>query len=670
MKRAATRATQHSSHDRRCAVKVCVACKRAPVRGHADDAYHCREVLGHVAPNWDAPGASSYFTEDAKPEEVQAWAAFDAVPVQHKKKPPKKKRGASPKFGTPAHKRKAMPTGAMSDLPCSDGAAAAAAPRGDFGLRKPLVFGEVQGLDASKETTALRAKELRRAGIPCVLTGVEAKDMAPFASRWLRPDGSLDDSALVRDVGNERAPILRYDSTYNDAAPIREAMKISEFVDKHWRAQDSSAYLHQWQFPLSSPEAFRKLLSAKAERLPGLDDDLLDHWLERCRGRSALQYLFMGGVGTRSRLHVDPGGLDLIIAPLVGWKEVTLVHRDDAELVGAMCSDSAKTEEDLRPRTRTPLDELLAQATPPSLDEEPILSLVRCWRHVLKPGEVLIMPEGTLHAVRNLTPALSYHRFHLDTTNPSGFWRALVDGDCPGIRPAEILWNGAHGAMTLLDNAVDDGNRNDAVERAECLLKLRHLVGAIVREFSESDQRGLGQRGDSVNSFDWNALLADADDALGLWAGGGGQRKNVSNHTVKSSKVAGDCGDAVRDSLYEPEVGDVVCVRFHTKQVRARVVDVALPCKPARFCRVHYVTYGPKYDEVVECSTLKSRSDASFVCKVGAACKVPWGDSSDEYDAEVVALHAGSAVKLHYLTVGSDWDQWVGRRKIIRQLRA
>ena len=85
---------------------------------------------------------------------------------------------------------------------------------------------------------------------------------------------------------------------------------------------------------------------------------------------------------------------------------------------------------------------------------------------------------------------------------------------------------------------------------------------------------------------------------------------------------------------------------------------------------MHYATYGPKYDEVVECSTLKSRSDASFVCKVGAACKVPWGDSSDEYDAEVVALHAGSAVKLHYLTVGSDWDQWVGRRKIIRQLRA
>merc|ERR1719421_2177361 len=99
-----------------CAVKVCVACKRAPVRGHADDAYHCREILGHVAPNWDAPGANDFFTEDAKPEEVRAWADLEAVPVQRKKKPvPQKRRSHSPKFDTPSHKRSRLPTGAMSD---------------------------------------------------------------------------------------------------------------------------------------------------------------------------------------------------------------------------------------------------------------------------------------------------------------------------------------------------------------------------------------------------------------------------------------------------------------------------------------------------------------------------------------------------------------------------
>ena len=201
-------------------------------------------------------------------------------------------------------------------------------------------------------------------------------------------------------------------------------MRVSEFVENHWRAQDSSAYLHQWQFPLSSPEAFRKLLSdPPSENLPGLDDDLLDHWLERCRGRSALQYLFMGGVGTRSRLHVDPGGLDLIIAPLVGWKEVTLVHRDDAELVGAMCSDSAQEVERGK---RTPLDELANG--PALLEEEPILSLVRCWRHVLKPGG-----SSCRKGLCTCEMAPLYLSPHLDTTNPRASG-ALVDGDCPGIR--------------------------------------------------------------------------------------------------------------------------------------------------------------------------------------------------------------------------------------------
>ena len=72
-----------------------------------------------------------------------------------------------------------------------------------------------------------------------------------------------------------------------------------------------------------------------------------------------------GGVGTRSRLHVDPGGLDLIIAPFVGWKEVHWCTETTRSSWGAMCSDSAQEVERGK---RTPLDELLANETPPSLE--------------------------------------------------------------------------------------------------------------------------------------------------------------------------------------------------------------------------------------------------------------------------------------------------------------
>lgn len=61
----------------------------------------------------------------------------------------------------------------------------------------------------------------------------------------------------MRDIGGEKAPILRYDETYADDKPIRESMRVAEFVDKHWRAGDGSAYLHQWQFPLGAPSTAR-----------------------------------------------------------------------------------------------------------------------------------------------------------------------------------------------------------------------------------------------------------------------------------------------------------------------------------------------------------------------------------------------------------------------------
>ena len=241
------------------------------------------------------------------------------------------------------------------------------------------------------------------------------------------------------------------------------------------------------------------------------------------------------------------------------------------------------------------------------------------------------MPEGTLHAVRNVTPALSYHRFPstLQTRRGllarSGGWR--LPRHPTGGDPVERRARGDDGAGQCRGYWRSGRMRWIAPVLTETTASRRsHCSGVL----GERPAR-LRSAGDSVNSFDWRALLADADDALGLWAGGGGQRKNVPSPDKKSQKVGATSRRSPEDSLYEPSVGDVVAVRFHAKQVRARVVDVASPSKPPRFCRVHYATYGNKYDELVECSSLRPRTDgAKLVVKVGAKCKVPWGDSSDE----------------------------------------
>ncbi|KAH8052335.1 hypothetical protein JL720_14972 [Aureococcus anophagefferens] len=581
-----------------CTPKLCVACKL----GGLKDVFACRETLGHVAPNWDAPDAGAFFADGAVAAEAKA----------------------------------------LADASCADSGKAYVspdAPRADFGVDAPLVFPDLEAIDGRDAGAALRAKELRRAA-------------RRVAGRWLREDGSLDDAALVRDIGGEKAPILRYDETYADDKPIRESMRVAEFVDSL----------------LAAAAAF------EAPRLVGLEPDLLVHWLERTRGASPLQYLFMGSGGTNSKLHVDPGGLDLVIAPLVGWKEVTLVHREDAELVGAMCDDDALGDAGgarattsrrgarggdpyggrttlggphrrvggAAPGRRPRLDELLALPTPPSLAAEPVLSLVRCWRHVLKPGECLVMPQGTLHAVRNLTPALSYHRFHLDTANLSGFWRALVDGDCSGIRPAEILWNGTHGSMKALDAVSDALARGEAAapgverERSEALLKLRHLVAAIILEFDDDVEKLNRRAGRSYDGFDWPALLADAV-------------ASASRACPTPDEARRRQGDRPKPRVYgcdyEPAPGDVVVVTFHAKQVRARVV--AAEPKPKKggkpkFARVHYDTYAKKYDELVRVADLAPPDGASRVAlAVGARVKVPWG-TGREPEAEIAGRWPGA----------------------------
>ena len=86
-----------------------------------------------------------------------------------------------------------------------------------------------------------------------------------------------------------------------------------------------------------------------------------------------------------------------------------------------------------------------------------------------------------------------------------------MDGDSHGIRPAEILWNGAHGAMKRLDaitggrrgDAADDGRAVDERQASESLLRLRHLIAAIIHEFAGDDLDALNYRvGNSYDGFD------------------------------------------------------------------------------------------------------------------------------------------------------------------------
>eukprot|EP00501_MAST-03F_sp_TOSAG23-6_P001821 GSMAST32.ASY1.ANO1.1899.1 assembled CDS len=102
----------------------------------------------------------------------------------------------------------------------------------------------------------------------------------------------------------------------------------------------------------------------------------------------------MGGTGTFTNLHCDKGGLSIIIAPIVGTKEVIAVHRSDGKIMGS---------------SHNPLKT--------NLVTHPLFGFARSWKCTVIPGDILLMPAGTYHSVKNKTPCFSYHRMHIFIMN-------------------------------------------------------------------------------------------------------------------------------------------------------------------------------------------------------------------------------------------------------------
>mmetsp|Transcript_20974 Transcript_20974/g.45477 ORF Transcript_20974/g.45477 Transcript_20974/m.45477 type:complete len:674 (+) Transcript_20974:316-2337(+) len=330
---------------------------------------------------------------------------------------------------------------------------------------------------------------------------------------------------MIKDIGEEDVPVIK--RHYNEEKPIHGKIPAEKFLTSCWPTSDSEAvpqqedkttknqrnasnlYLHQWQFPLSDT-AGRKLCHHNNPLPKGImGEDLLKYWLDlpQCKLDSPLQYIFMGREDTLSKLHRDPGGLAISIAPIVGKKECVLVHRDD----GSNC-----------------LYHLTASLEDIDLHKHPLLSQARTWRSVIQPGEILLMPYGTYHQCRNVTPCLSYSRFHLDTVNLLPFVQSLVNGDAPEIDHEEVLWNLTSELINRLDGEFDkvqtrvkaglgegDLISGDVVETVNTLRTLRHFMREVARR-EEIRQIVKGDSDASKNSEEHNfgMLVDDIDMCL------------------------------------------------------------------------------------------------------------------------------------------------------------
>lgn len=317
----------------------------------------------------------------------------------------------------------------------------------------------------------------------------------PASADWLdlTKDWELDVDKMIDDIGDEVVPVIK--KGYDERNPIHKRVPLKDFLLQCWPSKEAdntaadaakqnlkSLYLHQWQFPLAESDATVKLCGpGNNNPLPNdiLGEDLLCYWqdLEKCQGDNPFQYIFMGKSETLSKLHRDVGGLAITIAPIVGKKEVVLVHRADNA-----CLYDCKAS----------LDKI-------DLHKYPMLSHARIYKSVIEPGEMLLMPQGTFHQCRNVTPCLSYSRFHLDTVNLRAFLESMINMDAPEIEQEDVLWNATLGLENKVDAYVAEAKKKlkedslaatagvpkEVIRWVDTLRQLRCIVREIGKRYEE-----------------------------------------------------------------------------------------------------------------------------------------------------------------------------------------
>lgn len=364
----------------------------------------------------------------------------------------------------------------------------------------------------------------------------------------------------------------------------------------------------------------------------------------------------MGQQSTNSRMHQDPGGLDITIAPIVGTKRVTMLHRSAAKV------DSVHEAVNFHEV---------------DLNKSPFLAFLPAWQVDIKPGQMLYMPEGTFHAVENLTACLSYHRFHVDTVNIPGFLHSFMAQDAPTISHAEILWNAAHDVMSALEeNYHANGQALDGsitmLRKLDTLRALRHA----------SRMLSLEETLPTEDSWDWRKLLDDIDHLLirvdiraaqlaTQTSGHPAVTKIDADSDVErvvptpQQKKNNEAANSIHWDSLNLSIGDTIGVQIFEKRNRATVLKIQYNME---LVQIHYVDWGSIYDEFLPVSSLfqhggRSRSAKKVpyktAPKVHESVLARWGSNGQLYNAIVLKVIRSNACLVHYLKYEKDWDQWI-----------
>ncbi|EQC41973.1 hypothetical protein SDRG_00822 [Saprolegnia diclina VS20] len=198
-------------------------------------------------------------------------------------------------------------------------------------------------------------------------------------------------------VASKPMPTKRYvhDSVQWARLEDGPTMPLGAFVDG---LEKSDLYVHDHSVPLHLPELVEDVA------IPAIfAHDYLQRLPEGALYRETWPSLFVGPKNTASQLHIDSFGSNFWMALLDGRKQWILVDPRDMHL--------------LRPRRYPGLHDVVFDvALPTTADDDPFW-YARREECVLEAGDLLFVPTGTPHYVRNLTATLALSANYIDRSN-------------------------------------------------------------------------------------------------------------------------------------------------------------------------------------------------------------------------------------------------------------
>lgn len=241
-------------------------------------------------------------------------------------------------------------------------------------------------------------------GRPVIITGVNVTEEEPWTLDFFKRRCNV--TAFYQRANPRRRSWGRLE----EAGTLPLAAFLDTFTTNATRRK---WYLHDWGLPQHCPEAF----GPPPYRGFTVPKYFAGDYFQRSDFSSykhSWPSLFVGSEETQSAMHIDSGGTNFWLYLLSGRKEWRFFSRRD--LVNVY---------------QSPLDpHFLVDAFSPDPEKFPLLRYAEMFVGVQEPGEIMFIPGGNPHAVRNLAPIHGISMNYADVSNVWVYlWHMLALAD-------------------------------------------------------------------------------------------------------------------------------------------------------------------------------------------------------------------------------------------------